>query len=455
MPAVYLVSNSNGLNLNVFEYFRVTSANAYAFHLEETSGTGYSFDNVFRNGNFEICNGGGIRLYSACNVLLENLQFYDLALYNSGLVSNDLIVVGSNGGTPSQYVTIRNCGRRGATTFGSGIVDIRLQSPSKAHETLIESSDIGTLNTGYVIDCGSNVVTLINVGPWVTLQNASNAVNLTGPLTYSQISDLSSWAGSTAITTLGTIATGTVPGANVSGNIAGNAANVTGTVAYSHGGTGLTTLGSADQILGVNDAGTALQWTPFTVAASGVATVNVTSNATPLLVNCTGITSGNHGYGFQCFLGPTAYNGGLQVNIGGFVSSTAGNRAGFINAADSGANRVLWLNSNNGTSYAPSYSVGAYNTFSTTQTLSTIHRTVMVSAGSGWVLSLPASSTTPVGWEYIIKKTDNNSNAITVTPNGTDKIDGASTYVLNAQYMYIHLANDGAGNWWITASGTA
>ena len=34
------------------------------------------------------------------------------------------------------------------------------------------------------------------------------------------------------------------------------------------------------------------------------------------------------------------------------------------------------------------------------------------------------------GYEIYVKKTDNNSNAITITPNGSDKIDGASSYVL-------------------------
>lgn len=45
-----------------------------------------------------------------------------------------------------------------------------------------------------------------------------------------------------------------------SGSIAGTAGNVTGTVAVAHGGTGLTTLGAANQVLAVNAAGTALEY---------------------------------------------------------------------------------------------------------------------------------------------------------------------------------------------------
>ena len=59
------------------------------------------------------------------------------------------------------------------------------------------------------------------------------------------------------------------------------------------------------------------------------------------------------------------------------------------------------------------------------------------------------------GYEIYVKKTDNNSNAITITPNGSDKIDGASSYVLNAQYMYVQLMCDASANWYIMSAGTA
>src|SRR5262249_6327314 len=47
-----------------------------------------------------------------------------------------------------------------------------------------------------------------------------------------------------------------VSGANVSGNIAGNAANVTGTVAIANGGTGATTAANARTNLGLGSAAT-------------------------------------------------------------------------------------------------------------------------------------------------------------------------------------------------------
>jgi len=82
---------------------------------------------------------------------------------------------------------------------------------------------------------------------------------------------------------------------------------------------------------------------------------------------------------------------------------------------------------------------------------------IAVSAASaGWTLTLPAANAVQAGHEYLIKKTDNNSNAITVTAAGSDTIDGATTYVLSAQWAYVRINSNGGspGNWMITGSGT-
>ena len=73
-------------------------------------------------------------------------------------------------------------------------------------------------------------------------------------------------------------------------------------------------------------------------------------------------------------------------------------------------------------------------------------------AWAGWALTLPAANSVAVGLEYWIKKTDNNSNAITVTPNGSDTIEGAASYALSAQYKYIRLISDGTGVWYNAGS---
>jgi hypothetical protein len=66
--------------------------------------------------------------------------------------------------------------------------------------------------------------------------------------------------------------------------------------------------------------------------------------------------------------------------------------------------------------------------------------------------TLPVCSSIPAGWTYILKKTDASANAVTVTPNGTDKIETAANYVLSAQNKFARVVNDGVSNWQVTGS---
>lgn len=107
---------------------------------------------------------------------------------------------------------------------------------------------------------GSGSVTSVNVSGGSTgLTTTGGPVTTTGTITLGGTLGVAN--GGTGATTLtgyvkgsGTsalTASATVPGADVSGNIAGNAANVTGTVAVANGGTGSTTAGGARTSLGV------------------------------------------------------------------------------------------------------------------------------------------------------------------------------------------------------------
>jgi hypothetical protein len=160
-----------------------------------------------------------------------------------------------------------------------------------------------------------------------TTYSAGNGLSLTGTVfaavgTSNRISvsgagiDISSaYAGQNTITTLGTVATGvwngttigvanggsgattltgylkgngtsaftassTIPGADVNGNITGNAANVTGTVAIANGGTGATTASAARTALGAVGKYTALN--ASLTPSSGIVTWTITA-ATHLL----------------------------------------------------------------------------------------------------------------------------------------------------------------------------
>jgi hypothetical protein len=78
---------------------------------------------------------------------------------------------------------------------------------------------------------------------------------------------LSTWAGSTNLTTLGTISTGIWNGT---------------TIGYTKGGTGLTSLGTAGQVLKVNATQDGLEWGVGASEASGVAAVTSDPPASPL-----------------------------------------------------------------------------------------------------------------------------------------------------------------------------
>jgi len=114
-------------------------------------------------------------------------------------------------------------------------------------------SDIATGNT--LISGG------VNVAPSWGKINLTPPSHITGTLTVGNggsgattfTAGYLKASGSTAFTTVSTI-----PGSDISGNIAGNAANVTGTVAVTNGGTGLNTL-TANKVLVGNGTSDILQ----------------------------------------------------------------------------------------------------------------------------------------------------------------------------------------------------
>ena len=73
--------------------------------------------------------------------------------------------------------------------------------------------------------------------------------------------------------------------------------------------------------------------------------------------------------------------------------------------------------------------------------------TVLANATAGTMaITLPPAS---LNGMVIVKKTDGTTNAVTVTPAGTAKIDGSSTFSLANQYDAVSLVSDGS-NWWVT-----
>ena len=62
------------------------------------------------------------------------------------------------------------------------------------------------------------------------------------------------------------------------------------------------------------------------------------------------------------------------------------------------------------------------------------------------IATLPSAATAGNGFKVAFKKTDSSANAVTLTPNGGDTIDGATTYALSSQYAFVFIVSDGT-NW--------
>jgi hypothetical protein len=79
-------------------------------------------------------------------------------------------------------------------------------------------------------------------------------------------------------------------------------------------------------------------------------------------------------------------------------------------------------------------------------------KTILADASGGaFTINLPASATAGNKFKIIIKKIDNSTNAVTIDPAGTEKIDEQTTYVLQDYFDFIESHSD-ASNWHVVAS---
>jgi len=85
----------------------------------------------------------------------------------------------------------------------------------------------------------------------------------------------------------------------------------------------------------------------------------------------------------------------------------------------------------------------------TSTTLDRGYNAVLADATGGPItLTLPSTaSAVDQGTVLIIKKVDATANVVTVQRQGTDTIDGATTYVLGSQWKFVTLLGDGQRRW--------
>lgn len=183
------------------------------------------------------------------------------------------------------------------------------------------------IDTGYVGQSSITTLGTIGTGVW---QGTAVAAGFggTGQTTYT-VGDILYASGTTALSKLADIATGN---ALISGGVAtapswgkiGLSTHVSGTLAIANGGTNLTSLGSANQVLGVNNGGTVLEYKSFllgtTPQSNNLGWVLTTPNEITLHVpDASATVRGVVTTGTQSFAGAKTFTSDLQVG-----STTAG-----------------------------------------------------------------------------------------------------------------------------------
>lgn len=184
------------------------------------------------------------------------------------LTTNDAIVIGGASGTALTWVLFSSSG---ALIAGNGLTKTG-NSINVASSTLTVGSDSVDLTSGIVSAAtygSSSAVPAVTVDTYGRVTGVSTSAYQDAT---SSVKGVASF-GSEFTVTSGAVSVNSIAGSKISGNISGNAANVTGTVAVANGGTGATTLtsngvllgngtsavsaatGSADQVLRVPGAG--------------------------------------------------------------------------------------------------------------------------------------------------------------------------------------------------------
>ena len=186
-----------------------------------------------------------------------------------------------------------------------------------------------------------------------------------------------------------------------------------GTLNTANGGTGLVTIGSANQIMGANAAGSGLEYKTVAGTANQISVANSAGTitlSTPQSIDTTA--------------SPTFAAMALNGNLG--IGTTAPTSPLSVNG-----------------SVATAVTVVANGTTS----LNATHSVVLGNAASGVVvINLPQASTVP-GRTYTFKKKDTTTNTVTVSAFAGDNIEGKSTNVMSKQWQGIALTSDGINSW--------
>lgn len=167
VPGFYL-RGTNAVNLNQWIGGRYTYSGDYMFHLEGVSASSFLSNNSFRGINFEVTNGGNVRLLSCLGTRIDDCGTYDTG-------ANDITkplysAQAGTGGLKCQYTTLIGNLRHGGV-MGAGVDDI--YAPNQLNTTLINN---GSTVGDYSIDVSGSGLFAIN-----DKQIGSSKIGMTSP----------------------------------------------------------------------------------------------------------------------------------------------------------------------------------------------------------------------------------------------------------------------------------
>jgi hypothetical protein len=441
----------------------------------------------------------------------SNCDANDMGVW--GLTGNTATSPGTNflGTTDAQDLVLKTTGTERLRILAGGNIGINTLAPTNR---LHVSAANPVRFDGFVSGAGTDSIVTVDVTGVLRQRSAANVLltgaATAGPVTFTNLTTFNAGLTSagpnilngtttvTGTTNLNTTGTGTTNVGNCAGsttNIAGatnvntscasptnigNSTNgvtniagtttVTGATNLNTTGSGLTTIGNAAATTTVVGA------TNLNTTGTGITTIGnaaATTNITGPTVNVTGLVSGSGAdsvvvqdpttgrlkkvsmamVGANSF---TADNGltktASNVQLGGTLLKNTNIAQASFNLTTTGAGNVGF-----GTS-TPNSKLTVAGSFATAITTKTAnysatdadHIIIVDASSAARIITLPSAAGLE-GRQYIIKKKDASANTVSITANGTDKIDGDGTILMSMQWQVRTLVSDGA-NWMIISN---
>ena len=171
VPGFNLVSAGGDINDNRWENTRVIYSGNYFFWIEST-GANFQYHNQFNNINFEVCNGGGIKLIS--NLLFEIRNCANWDAQSGGPITKDFYDLAANAGGLQSRGIISNCSRL-AGVLDAGIYDVDTAAGGLSSGTIVEFCTSASAGNPFRLNLRSQNIILIGNSGNIAADNADAA----------------------------------------------------------------------------------------------------------------------------------------------------------------------------------------------------------------------------------------------------------------------------------------